>query len=370
MSIVPKIICPPDYSVRCFRLVDPMSFGIVKGAQTEITIPTKGICIPVNRYDDKRLILKAGSTMKVDISGLANYGELQETYSFSANLQQYPNALSAGTKHRYSLYDESLTLIETVDFTVTTTFSVAAIAAFNASQKIKNLVSIDTGNINQGTFSIKANKAGVKYRHIFYFDLDGFGGIDPYPFLHPGNLTQKYRKYPEGRIKILLVVPEFNKVDLSTCGCADNSGLMLSNQKYFQYAFASDVERHINTLSPILVNGDDMGTTYSWSQESKDHVDYHFSTGELVNMPSAPFKRALIQSIDGYTITTDTPIGNSFQNYLNHLWYPPVSWNTGGEMNLFTGGQDVNDNDYLSIETIYLKNPQGFDIPMRILIGV
>jgi hypothetical protein len=88
-------------------------------------------------------------------------------------------------------------------------------------------------------------------------------------------------------------------------------------------------------------------------------------------MSTAVTKRSLLQSIQGYSITTDSEIGNNTETTLNHVWSPnTVDWKTGGEMNLFTGGQDVNTTDNLLIETIYLKNPHTFDIPMRILIGV
>ena len=207
MSVIPKIICPPDYSIRCFRLIDPMSFGIIKGAATEIAIPTKGICIPVNRYDDKRLILKAGSTLKVDVSGIAEYGELQEEYQFSVDLTATPDILGEGTKHKYELYDSELNLISSIEFTVSETFSESLLSAVSGNSTIYELMNFDTANVANGNFTVTANAKGVKYRHIFYFDLDGFGGSDPHPYVHPGNLVQKYRKYPDGRIKVMLIIP-------------------------------------------------------------------------------------------------------------------------------------------------------------------
>ena len=370
MAVVAKIKCPPDESIRCFRLVDPMSFGIVKGAATEVAIPTKGICIPVANYDDRRLLLRANSVLKLDISGIAVYGELLETYEFTVNLVTTPNIISSGTKHRYSLYDSSLNLIETIEFTVGSDFATSAVAAFSASTSIKSLVTIDPGNIANGSFTIAAQVKGIKYRHVFSFDLDGFGGATPYPYVHPGNLTQRYRKYPEGRAKIILLIPEFGKVDTSTCGCTDNTGIISSNKKYYQYTFASDYERKLNPSTPILASGANDGTNYSWSQSSADHIGYHFSTGDLVNMQTASTSRALLQTINGYSITTDTGIGNNTQANLQHVWSPSTpDWKTAGEMSLFTGAQDVNDTDTHLIETLYLKNPQSFDIPMRILIG-
>lgn len=370
MSVIPKIICPPDYSIRCFRLVDPMSFGIVKGVQNEVTIPTKGICIPVNRYDDKRLILKAGAIQKLDISGIAEYGDLQEEYQFSVDLTKTPGILGTGTKHRYELYDESLNLISYIEFTVTGSFSSSLANAVSQNSKIYSLINFDTQDIANGNFVVSAINKGIKYRHVFYFDLDGFGGANPYPYVHPGNLVQKYRKYEDGRAKIILIVPEFGKVNTDSCGCTDSSGAILSNKKYFQYAVASDYENIKSPTTPILAAGED--TSYLWSQQSSDHIGYHLKSGDLVNMSNAPTKRAIIQSIQGYSITTDAELGvNNVQTNLNHVWSPnTVTWRNGGEMNLFAGGQDVNDNDYLFIETLYLKNPHTFDIPMRILIGV
>jgi hypothetical protein len=369
MSVIPKIICPPDYSIRCFRLIDPMSYGIVKGAATEISIPTKGICIPVNRYDDKRMILKSGSVVKIDISGIAEYGDLQESYQFSVDLSTTPDIIGDGTKHKYDLYDSDLNLISSMEFTVSGTFSQSLLAALSANSAIYGLMNFDTGDISNGNFSVTAITKGVKYRHVFYFDLDGFGGSEPYPYVHPGNLIQKYRKYPDGRMKLMLIIPEFSKVNTDTCGCADSSGTMLSNKKYFQYALASDYEKTKTPSTPILAAGEN--TSYLWNQQSTDHIGYHFSLGDLINMNTAVTSRALIQSIQGYSISTDTEIGNNTQSNLVHVWSPSsVTWKTGGEMSLFTGGQDVNDADRLFIETIYLKNPHAFDIPMRILIGV
>jgi hypothetical protein len=370
MAVVAKIKCPPDQSIRCFRLVDPMSFGIVKGADTEVAIPTKGICIPVANYEDRRLLLRANSILKLDVSGIAVYGDLLETYEFVVNLNETPGIISPGTKHSYSLYDSSLNLIETIEFTVDVNFATSVVAAFSNSSSINTLVSIDPGNISTGSFTIAAQTKGVKYRHVFSFDLDGFGGANPHPFVHPGNLTQKFRKYPEGRVKIILAIPEFGKVDTSTCGCTDNTGVISSDKKYFQYAFASDYEKTLNPSTPILVSGANDGTSYAWSQSSTDHIGYHFNSGDLTNMQTAPTSRALVQSIDGYSITTDAGLGNNTQANLQHVWSPSTTnWRTAGEMSLFTGGQDVSDTDNLFIETLYLKNPQAFDIPMRILVG-
>jgi hypothetical protein len=346
-----------------------MSFGIIKGAATEIAIPTKGICIPVNRYDDKRLVLKAGSTLKVDISGIAEYGDLQEEYQFSVDLVTTPDILNEGTKHKYELYDSELNLLSSIEFTVSGTFAQSLLTAVSGNSTIYGLMNFDTADIANGNFTVTANTKGIKYRHVFYFDLDGFGGSEPHPYIHPGNLVQMYRKYPDGRAKVMLIIPEFSRVNTDSCGCTDSSGAMLSNKKYFQYALASDYENSKNPSSPILIDGED--TSYVWNQQSTDHIGYHFNTGDLVNMSTASTKRALIQSVQGYAVTTDTEIGNNTQTYLNHVWSPSnVTWRTGGEMNLFTGGQDVYDSDRLFIETIYLKNPHTFDIPMRILIGV
>ena len=370
MSVIPKIVCPPDYSVRCFRLVDPMSFGIVKGVQNEVTIPTKGICIPVDRYDDRRILLRANSTIKLDISGIASYGELNETYQFLVDLSKYPNILSQETQHKYSLYNEDLTLIEEITFTVGSSFAVSMSSAVEQSMEIKNLLKFDYSMVEQGKINVTATKAGIKYRHVFSFDLDGFGGVNNFPFLHPGNLTKKNRKYQGGRVKVILIVPEFEKVDTSTCGCSDNSGVVLSNKKYFQYALASDYEKHKSPATPILASGNMFGTSYTWKQASTDHIGYHIHVNDLINMSSDQYKRSIVQSINGYDFAVDAAFGNSSESYLNHVWSPStVSWKTGGELNLFTGAQDVKDEDLLYIETLYLKNPQSFDIPLKVLIG-
>ncbi len=369
MAVIPKIICPPDDSIRCFRLIDPMSFGIVKGAVTEIAIPTKGVCIPVNRYEDKRMVLRKNSTVKLDISGIASYWDMPEIYEFIVDLTAFPDILSAGTQHTYSLYDENLVLIESFSFTVVTTFNTALEAAFNDSIQIKTLMTLDDQDTDTGSLTFAAQTSGVKYRHVFAFDTTGSGGSSPSPFSHPGNLIQKFQKYPEGRVKIILIIPEFGNVDTVTCGCSDSSGIMLSNTKYFQYAYASDVERNAITQTPIIAVEGATATSYAWEQSSTDHIGYHVVTGNMINMQTDVTKRALVENIQGYDITTDTAIGTGTATYINHVLSPTVTWKTAGEMNLFTGGQDVYNADMLYIETFYLKNPQDFDIPLRILIG-
>jgi hypothetical protein len=367
MSVVPKIKCPPDYSIRCFRIVDPLSYGIVKGAATEVSIPTKGICIPVNRYDDKRMILRAGKTHKLDIDGIAEYGDLSETYQFTVTVDQ----VGVGTSHRYDLFTEELSLIGSIEFVVSDNFNDSLANAIAASPDILSKVSFSTGTSANGTFnfSVSAVESGIKYRHLFYFDTDGFGGSNVYPYLHPGNLTQKYRKYPNGAVKIILIVAEFDKVNTDTCGCADSSGAMLSNKKYFQYSFASDYEK--SAATPVLAQGSDSLPATQWKQESADHIGYHFSSSDIVSMLTTPAQRQRISAIQGFDISMDGPLGNGEEAYLQHVWSPAtVSWKNFGEMNLLTGGQDVEDSDQLFIETIYLKNPHSFDIPLRVLIGV
>ena len=140
-----------------------MSFGIIKGAATEIAIPTKGICIPVNRYDDKRLILKAGATQKIDISGIAEYGDLTEQYQFSVDLSKTPDILDAGTKHKYELYDSELNLLSSIEFTVTGSFSNSLITAVSGNSTIYSLMNFDTQDISNGNLNVTAVNAGVKH---------------------------------------------------------------------------------------------------------------------------------------------------------------------------------------------------------------
>ena len=197
------------------------------------------------------MILRAGKTQKLDIDGISEYGDLKETFEFSVTTDQ----VGAGTTHKYELYDEELSLIGSTEFTVSENFNDSLADAISASSTIASNVSFTEGTINSGKFNFKVSAVtpGIKYRHLFHFDVDGFGGSDVYPYLHPGNLTQKYRKYPNGAVKIILIVAEFSKVNTDSCGCADSSGELLSNKKYFQYSFAGDYEKKSTT--PILVQG-------------------------------------------------------------------------------------------------------------------
>jgi len=40
-----------------------------------------------------------------------------------------------------------------------------------------------------------------------------------------------------------------------------------------------------------------------------------------------------------------------------------------GDFLFLTGGQDVESTDMLYTETVWLNNPQSFDIPIRVLIA-
>ena len=382
MSIKPPIKCPPDYSILAFRITECKKAGIVKGIETQLSIDLQKLFVPVTNYEERQMTLKAGETKKIDVSSLGVTWPLQEKFAFIANA----NFCGDGTSHSYSLYDKDLNLIETITFFVDENvptlvdFKTALQTAIAASSSIKNLVSFDASQFTgpNTPLYVTATNKGVKYRHVFSFDLDGFGNYYPFPYVHPGNLITPYLKYERPRVKIMLIYPDYYKANvLSSCGCIDASGDMKSNKKYIQYAFEEDYYRINNPVSPItanpILNNAGAGTNWKWNQSSPDHIGYHFAKGDLINASGDTLKRGLINQLDGYFFSTDIAIGDSFTaltQTLAHTWSPSgVTWRNMGDFYLHTTAQDITDTDKLYLESLWLKNPHDYDLPIKIMLA-
>ena len=380
MSIKPPIKCPPDYSILAFRITECKKAGIVKGIETQLSVDLQKLFVPVTNYEERQITLKAGETKKIDVSSIGETWPLKEKFAFIANA----NFCQDGTSHSYSLYDKDLNLIETITFSVNQNvpqlkdFPTALGTAVAGSFLIKSLVSFDPSQFTgiDTPLYVEAIQKGIKYRHVFSFDLTGFGGYLPFPYVHPGNLITPYVKYERPRIKIMLIYPDFYKANiLSTCGCLDASGDMKSNKKYIQYAFDDDYYRINNPTSPIkanlVLNNAPQGTNWTWEQSSPDHIGYHFATGDLMNTSGNSLKRGLVTQINGYFFATDISIGNaSASQTLAHTWSPSsVQWRSMGDFYLHTTAQDVLDTDKLYLETLWLKNPHSYDLPVKIMLA-
>ena len=371
MSVKPPIKCPPNYSVLVFRLTECKKAGIVKGITTQLAIDLQEMYVPVSNYEEKFISLKAGETKRIDVSSIADTGRLKEQFVFTAN----PAFCGLGTEHSYSLYDENLNLIETINFIVNEEYPTWPLAFHNAhenSTKIKSVVSFATNEFETlGTLTTLSINAGVKYRHIFAFDITGFGGYPTYPFLHPGNLIVPNEKYPLGRIKLMMIYPDYYKANINTgCGCIDASGDMKSNVKYFEYAYDDNVNSINNPTSPILYDP----RISTWSQNSTDHIGYHFKVGDYISAAGNSKLRGIITSIEGYAITVDTEIGDytlTGDQLLSHVNSPnKITWRKIGDFYLHTTAQDVVSTDRDFIETLWLKNPHKYDLPIRILLAI
>ena len=379
MSIKPPLKCPPDYSILTFRITECKKAGIVKGVETQLSIDLQKLFVPVTNYEERQITLKAGETKKIDVSSIGETWPLAEKYAFIANSTFCGNL----TEHTYSLYDAGLTLIETISFTVNQNlplyvdFATALNTAVAASTYIKTLVGFDASEFT-GTSSplyVTASAKGVKYRHVFEFDTTGWNYM-PFPFIHPGNLITPYLKYERPRVKLMLIYPDFYKASaLSNCGCIDPSGDLRSNLKYIEYAFDEDYYKINNPVTPIIISPNfalPPGLVgFQWQQQSTDHIGYHIAQGDLISSTVSPLLRGFVTTIDGYTVNVDTGIGNgSALQIAQHVWSPStVTWRKMGDFYLHTTAQDVLDTDKLYLETLWLRNPHNYDLPIKIMLA-
>jgi hypothetical protein len=371
MSIKPAIKCPPDYSILNFRLIECKKAGIVKGITTQLAVDLQDLFVPVTNYEERMLTLKSGETKKIDVSSIGTKWSLKETYTFNVNLDY----CGLGSEHSYSLYDKNLNLIESITFEVTDaypTFTLALINAIRNSEKLLPLVSVSVSA--NGVIKSEATTKGVKYRHLFAFDITGFGGYNVYPYLHPGNLLIPFEKYKTDRIKLMMLWPQYTKANVyAGCNCVDRSGDLKTNVKYIEYAFEEDYTKTTNVSTPITINPKGLGPTdtFTWNQNDLSHIGYYFKVGDLIASKTNPSLRGYIVNIEGYDITLDTTIGDGSEDQsVINVWAPSQpTWRKIGDFYLHTAAQDVLDTDNLFIESLYLKNTQAFDLPVRMIIA-
>jgi hypothetical protein len=118
------------------------------------------------------------------------------------------------------------------------------------------------------------------------------------------------------------------------------------------------------TLPPNLVG-------FDWQQQSTDHIGYHIKVGDLIATEQDPLLRGFVTSINGYDVQVDTGIGDgSPLQKAKHIWSPStITWRKMGDFYLHTTAQDVTDTDYLYLETLWLRNPHQYDLPIRIMLA-
>jgi hypothetical protein len=382
MSIKPPIKCPPDYSILNFRLTECKKAGIVKGIETQLAMDLQDLFVPVSNYEQRMITLKAGETKQIDISGIGENWPLKETYEFLFD----PDNLVIGTDHRYDLYDENLNLIASLPFSITNNYPTFTLALNNALSNtpagliISPKVTFNLANFGTGSIEATSTTKLTKYRHVWTFDISGFGGYPQGGYVHPGNLIVPNEKYPRKRVKLMLIYPQFYKANIySGCGCTDSSGDLKSNVKYIEYAFDDDYYRINNPITPVTAtpiipptpNTLPNGVQWNWDFTSKDHIGYHFKNGDLLSASGDNLLRGLVGNLDGYYFETDVEVGdNNSGQTLSHVWSPnSVTWRKMGDFYLHTTAQDVTDTDYLYIETLWLRNPHQFDLPIKIMLA-
>lgn len=380
MSVKPPLKCPPDYSILAFRLTECKKAGVVKGITTQLAVDLQDLFVPVENYEERTIKLKAGETKRIDVSSLGANPLLREAYQIVADADN----CGIGTQHTYSLYDSSNTLIESINIAVTTTnstFAAALSAAISQSTLINGLVSIDAGAFSgpNGTINVTASTPGIRYRHVFSFDNTGFGGYYPFPFLHPGNLITRDRKYHSDRVKIMMIYPDFYKTTVySGCNCIDASGDMKSNKKWIEYAYADQYYNVKNPGTPInvspVLNANPLGTQWTWDANSAEHLGYYLAEGGLISLSGNPLLRGAITEVQGYYVETDTyvgdaPLSSNGQNVTRVYAPSNIEWRKMGDFYLHTTAQDVLDLDRLYIETLWLRNPHMYDVPVKILLA-
>jgi hypothetical protein len=221
--------------------------------------------------------------------------------------------------------------------------------------------------LTTGILTIRANNKSTKLRHVFTFDDGSVNELKS-----PGTLLTPYTKYPKGRVKYILVFPDYNKVDVSTCGCADASGDMKSNQKFFQYVNRGEYDEVNNPDTNVIIKTLVTSVDCEWDYTTAtDHIGYHFAFNDLMKVDNGVPFRANIEYLNGKDIELDAPLNSAYSGYTMSNVYGPATprWINVGEFLFLSGATDTGDADRCFIETVVLKNPHAFDIPVRYMIG-
>jgi hypothetical protein len=181
-----------------------------------------------------------------------------------------------------------------------------------------------------------------------------------------------YTKYPKGRIKYILIFPDYSKVDVTTCGCANTSGDMKSNQKFFQYVNRGEYDEVNNPGTNVILAAGSTSVNCEWDYTAvTDHIGYHFGVNTLIKVDNGVPFRANIEYLNGKDIQLDAPVNVAYDGELMSNVYGPATprWRNIGDFLFLSGATDIEDADRCFIETIILKNPHAFDIPVRYMIG-
>jgi hypothetical protein len=373
MSLKPPIVCPPDWSILAFRISECKLASVVKGVNKLAALDLNNLYIPIAEHTEGTLTLKGGTERLLNIDDIAEYGPLNEQFSFDALLAANPNIFDDGTSHEYSLYDENLNFLESLSFTIDindpdySDFPTALTTAYGNSTVIKSKVTFDAStSLTTGILTVRSITRNIKLRHVFTFDTSG---VD---LPSPGTLLVPYTKYPKGRVKYILVFPDYDKVDVTTCGCANSSGDMKSNQKFFQYVNRGEYDEVNNPDTNVILTVGATNVNCEWDYPAvTDHIGYHFGVNSLMKVDNGIPFRANIEYLNGKDIQLDAPVNIAYDGELISNVYGPATprWRNVGDFLFLSGATDIEDADRCFIETIILKNPHTFDIPIRYMIG-
>ena len=376
MSVKPPIVCPPDWSILAFRITECKLASVVKGVSKLAALDLNSLYIPIAEHTEGTLTLKAGTERVLNIDDIAEYGPLNETFSFdSLKTTVNPTVFRNGSSHSYTLYDENLNVIDSFSFTINNSnplyadFPTALTTVYyNHPLMITNVAFDAATTLTTGILTVRANTKSTKLRHVFTFDDGSVNELKS-----PGTLLTPYTKYPKGRVKYILVFPDYDKVDTSSCGCADASGDMKSNQKYFQYVNRGEYDEVNNPDTNVILNVPATGVNCNWDYIlPTDHIGYHFNANDLMKADDGVFPfRAKINYINGKDFQLDAPISTTYNGTLLSNVYGPAGprWKNVGAFLFLSGATDGGDSDRCFIETVVLKNPHAFDIPVRYMIG-
>lgn len=369
MSIVPILRCPPDYSILSFKFVECKKVGVVKGISKEVDVDLKDFFIPVSEYSERRITLKPGQIQRIDAANLFNYGEQNEAYHFVPDILLN---VASGTSHTLEVFSsEDGSLIYTGSFTfilvpgIVPDFLTAFSNFYAADATLQSLVIFEKGDTATQDFTLSNTIPGVKQLYRFTFNTTSLN-----PYYHPGDLSIPYRKWENGRIKIIFILAHIG------------DKFTLTNQKNFEWAFDDDYLKLIKPLTwntKIITDADSSLTTLTWYDQFDVNGNlltydqrpaYNVAVGDLIRTNNTN-NSGYISSIANYTMTLNEGIGNSLPaQYIQQVYSPKtITWRTSGEMLCLTGGEEVNATDKLNIETIWLKNTQTFDLSFEIILA-
>jgi hypothetical protein len=343
--------------------------GIVKGISKEVDVDLKDFFIPVTEYSERRITLKPGEVQRIDAGNLFNYGEQNETYHFAPN--DLMNVAS-GSWHKLEIFSsEDGELLYTAEFQFILDipdipdFLTRFELYYNNDTVLQSYVTFTKGSQATQDFTLANTVAGAKQLYRFTFNTDSIA-----PYYHPGDLTVPYRKWENGRIKIIFILAHIG------------DKFTLTNQKNFQWAFDDEYQ---SLIRPKKWNTKILTDAANDSQELTWYDEFDFE-GNLLTYDKRPAYQisnntmirtdktnnsGYVQNISGYTITVDEGIGNSNPGqYIQKIFSPnTINWRTSGEILSLSGGEEVNPTDKLNIETIWLKNNQTFDLSFEIILA-